>query len=390
MRYSGFQFDRTLRKTAVNDNTGSGLPDLQGDTYVYNKRTLYILATTLSALPSLSLTIMATPHAFVTAQFTPYLASLRTSPFGRQIVEKSLRTRPFIALRINWMPNIWVAPGSLNLSIYRHRRLFMVSREKPRAPFSDYYFPLTPGDEKPPLNLNAPLPFIGPLYLHTFALKESADSFAAEPIESSRYQLDAPSLERFVSWFHDARSPPALTSARRSGGPEPVEPDWDSFSDGGRWEHRGPRSTYDFQISSFQSELLTQLPSVWDELLFFDQLVEDYSWFGVTAAIGWLEKLRSVPVIYKAFHPSAPVDPGNLPVLSDSDSVILHSMKIPIDGEPRPTEAQYDEDEDEDDPWGEETAIDSLDCAAIPGTVVPTTPPQLIVVDICSILFVSL
>lgn len=326
------------------------------------------------------------PHAFVQARLLPHLSMAGTSYYGSNVVADLFHTRPFAALRVHWLPDMGFYEAS---PPYGGKGLFMISQEKPRPPFRDFYIPLTAGDERPPLQLNVPLPIQGPLYLHMFpAIPERFEMRASGPMDQSFHQLDFASIERFISFFRHAR-PPRVMSPPRSGGSEVVQSGWSSFSGPPQAEVSRPPRGYIFEITPISTDTFTQTDTVWNELLLCDQLIKDYSWSGVTKTVTWLKRLRNTHVETRVLQFPVGNYDGIVPILPDEHSSVLFRMTIVMDEESEPpktiTEPSSNEDDEDDDP----SPLNSFVPVHAAETIIPKSPPKMIVLDMCSIFFVS-
>ncbi|VDB95590.1 unnamed protein product [Peniophora sp. CBMAI 1063] len=234
------------------------------------------------------------PHAFVTARLLPGPSLSKTSPYGAYVAG-TVQTRPFTALRIHLHPETGFYPSSPPL---KPKGLFIVSQQKPRPPFEDFYVPLTPGGCKEPLRLNRPLPQdVTDLYVHTYPLMreqcEWNDDSANDPIEPSFYQLDDESYRRLIAFYRDHH--PSEAYARYCGdiSQTAAHVQWDTFSGQHRYEMREPDTSFAFEISPLdRDELFISEADVWSELVSLVRLRYEYSWKGVTRAINWMCDVR--------------------------------------------------------------------------------------------------
>jgi hypothetical protein len=160
-------------------------------------------------------------HSFVIAKLLPRLPAW--SPFGQRVAA-SLVTKPFLALHLH--------PTPAEALIYRNTNLFIVTREKPSSPGSEY-FVLNPSSKVngSSLTVAPPLPFKGPLYL-TITPRISAafpDTKAYERLSKAEsYQLDEASVNKFRKALKEAG--PSAPAPRITGGDDEPAPGWETWS----------------------------------------------------------------------------------------------------------------------------------------------------------------
>ncbi|KZV70170.1 kinase-like protein [Peniophora sp. CONT] len=289
------------------------------------------------------------PHAFVVARLLPSPSSSWTSPYGSAVAQ-SLQTNTFVALQIHLHPETGFNDSS---SPFSSKGLFIVSRHKPRAPFQDFYLPLTSDDQKQALKLNSPLSSDdGPLYIHTFPMiyDISADRKHADPssllIEPSHHQLDEESYVRLITFFRDT-CPPHVP-VRLSGGLEPVQAGWETFSGQPKNERQfeRPQRGFKFEISPFHEAALATVTTTdaWMELTVLRRLQEEYSWRGVGDTIDWLGDLRYFTGVILPCVTSAHPYNGDVPGLTDESTRALALLSAPVDSIPPPPP-------EDNDPW---------------------------------------
>ncbi|EED82542.1 predicted protein [Postia placenta Mad-698-R] len=164
------------------------------------------------------------------------------------------------------------------------------------------------------------------LYLHTFPGMHARDGFTVgnsvfNDDEGDKHKLDESSFERFWSkaWNEGLRFTgrgwdSKTMKPRSSGGEEPVQDKWDTFSkDVNDIEYlHNPSGRCMFERLEFQDLPLSEEPSIYRELAIYDQFATDFSWRGVDRSIAWVGAMRQ------------------------EDAVALHAMQVPVDGDPPP------------------------------------------------------
>ncbi|KAG2340936.1 hypothetical protein BDR05DRAFT_482627 [Suillus weaverae] len=306
------------------------------------------------------------PHAFVVAEFTPRRSARWTSGYG-SLKATSLATRPFLALRIsrtdigygdNW------SEGDF---------LFVISPQKPSGVNEGCYFALGSSlDEgSKTLHVEPPLhPEGGTLYVHTFPrLLEHLGFEPPVSVAHLPHQLEESSYFTFcrsVLDDYDRMLQKKYTNdvdKRSSGGSEPVEDEWHTWNTHQQTEGALKPIGYVFEYLEPQSFDLSAVepPSIYQELLLYNQLTADYSWMGITVAVNWALKLRNFDRAHKARRRSLLLPDssfgGNVPTFDENikePALILWSMKIPFDGDP-PIGSQSSDswDLDDDEPYVE-------------------------------------
>jgi hypothetical protein len=172
-------------------------------------------------------------HSFVVAKLLPRLPAW--VPYApSQHVAASLVTKPFLALHLQSRPTEVLA--------HRNSNLFVVTREKPSSPESQF-FVLNSGSisdsevNGSSLTVTPPLPFEGPLYLSITPriLAAFPDTQEYERIsKAERYQLDEASVDKFLNALKEAG--PSAPMPRITGGDDEPSPEWDTWS--GETPHR--------------------------------------------------------------------------------------------------------------------------------------------------------
>lgn len=130
---------------------------------------------------------------------------------------------------------------------------------------------------------------------------------------------------------------------RSSGGSEPVGDEWDMWNTQQQTEGAPQKNGYVFEYLEPQSFDLSAVepPSIYQDLLLYNQPTADYSWMGVTVAVNWAVKLRNFDRAHEtrwsslllpdsSFSGNVPTFDGNL----KEHALMLWSMKIPFDGDP--------------------------------------------------------
>ncbi|KAG1887633.1 kinase-like domain-containing protein [Suillus subluteus] len=301
------------------------------------------------------------PHSFVVAKFLPQRSATWTSYYGLKKAA-SLKSLPFLALRVS----------RTDIGMQKFDRqgqfLFAISSKKPTGVNDGYYFALRSSLDKdsvePPLR-----PGDRTLYVHTFLklLEDTEFKLSPETVPHISNRLDESSYLTFCrSVMEDAQS---------SGGSDPVEDGWDSWSGESQGEYLNRRSGYVFEYlepQSFNLSAATVEPtSIHQDLLLYNQLAADYSWLGVTAAVKWAMKSRAVSHKSSSFV-------GKLPTFNESlqaHALTLWSTRIPFDGDPPVADSTSQTKEVFD--WDDEPCVD-LDF--VPDYVPPISAPSASVI----------
>ncbi|KAG0699226.1 kinase-like domain-containing protein [Suillus ampliporus] len=227
------------------------------------------------------------PHSFVVAKFIPQRSATWISNYG---YEKRLRvSRPDIGL-----PNIDPRHG---------RFLFVISSQKPTGVNDGCYFALGSSldIEMKMLRVEPPLQTGGPtLYVHTFPRLLEDTLFEISPVTVPHlpHQLDESSYLAFcrsvMEVYEKFVQQKCANDAHWSGGSDPVEDGWDSWSGESPREYLNKRAGYVFEHLDPDSFNLSAVEptSIYQDLLLYNQLTVDYSWMGVTAAVSWALKSR--------------------------------------------------------------------------------------------------
>ncbi|KAG2071491.1 hypothetical protein BDR04DRAFT_506328 [Suillus decipiens] len=281
------------------------------------------------------------PHNFVVAEHMPRRSASWTSGYGI-LQATSLTTRPFLALRISrtdiGCDDQW-RKGDF---------LFAISPQKPSGVNEGCYFTLGSSlDERSKtLQVEPPLhPEGATLYVHTFPkllehLKfDSPVSVACLPHqleESSYFTFCRSLLDDYGRILQDKYS----HDERSSGGSEPVGDTWHLWDASQQTEGAVGREGYVFKPQNFDLSAV-EPPSIYQEVLLYNQLTVDYSWKGVTVAVDWALELRDFDSTHEARRsnlllPYCSFD-GNIPTFDENIKVpalLLGSMKAPFDGDP--------------------------------------------------------
>lgn len=221
-------------------------------------------------------------HSFVLVRFSFKRSALWTSHYG---IEKAaaLRAQPFLALRVparDFEPEDTPYPET-------HAHLFLISTRKPSGISQDCYLALEPAakEEKQTLVVNPPLPSQGkPLYVHTYPwlLEEPMLEDEGTCVKPGPHHLDEPSFRIFCRSVLEDR-PRCLKLEKSqamklasSGGPEPVEEGWQTFSGGPANEYlnKPPWNKYDYL--EFENLPIEGPPSIYKELESYERLVTEY------------------------------------------------------------------------------------------------------------------
>ncbi|KAF9811502.1 hypothetical protein IEO21_06553 [Rhodonia placenta] len=197
------------------------------------------------------------------------------------------------------------------------------------------------------------------LYLHTFPGMHARDGFTVgnsvfNNDEGDKHKLDESSFKTFWSkaWTEGLRFRgkgwgSKTMKPRSSGGEEPVQDNWDTFSkDVNDVEYlHDPQGRLVFERLEFQDLPLSEEPSIYRELAIYDQFAADFSWRGVDRSIAWVEAMRQLDsegsLLRFSLDTARPCS-GEPPLFSAAvkeDAVTLHAMQVPVDGDPPPATA---------------------------------------------------
>ncbi|KAG2041080.1 hypothetical protein BDR03DRAFT_1024239 [Suillus americanus] len=286
------------------------------------------------------------PHTFVVAEFMLQRSAYWTSSYGI-LQAASLTTCPFLALRIS----------RKDIGYDDHWRkgvfLFVISPQKPSGVNEGCYFALGSSldESRKMLHIEPPLhPEGGTLYVHTFPkLLEHIEIELPGSVTHLPHQLENSSYLTFcrsvlddyvrilqVKYSNDEPS---------SGGNEPVGDEWHTWKTRKQREGEPEHNDYVFEYLEPHSFDLSTVepPSIYQDLLLYNQLTADYScsWTGITIAVNWALKLRKLDRAHEAQRSSLLLPDssfgGNIPTFDENikeSALILGSMKIPFDGDP--------------------------------------------------------
>ncbi|KAG1887625.1 hypothetical protein F4604DRAFT_1717852 [Suillus subluteus] len=284
------------------------------------------------------------PHCFVIAKFLPQRSANWTSYYGLEKAA-SLKTLPFLALRVSRTD-----VGMQDLG-RQGQFLFAISSEKPTGVNDGCYFALgsSLSIERKMLHIEPSLrPSGRTLYIHTFPRLLEDAQFQISPVTVPHlpHRLDEASFLAFCGSVLKvyAKFLKCANDAHSSGGSEPVEDGWDSWSGKSPYEYEYDRGGYIFEYlepQDFNMSTAVEATSIYQDLLLYNQLAADYSWMGITAAVKWALKSRDHYNAYMVRQGGALL-PGysfveNLPRFDASlkaHALTLWSMKIPFDGDP--------------------------------------------------------
>lgn len=200
--------------------------------------------------------------------------------------------------------------------------LFVVTREKPRLAWSEY-FVLNPSSEANgrALTLVPPLPYKDLLYLSVtprICATFDKDTASAKLLENEDYQLDETSANKFLEALKNAG--PSVPAIRATGGKEEPGDRWDTWS--GQSPREAPGILFAGRDVQFDFEALPfkQLPpqfdtTVFDELPLIRQYVDllgaemlivenslrlvlDYTWKTCNTGILYIQSVREVISTY--------------------------------------------------------------------------------------------
>ncbi|KAG2034635.1 kinase-like domain-containing protein [Suillus americanus] len=329
------------------------------------------------------------PHSFVVAKFLPQRSATWTSYYGLEQAA-SLKSLPFLALRVSETDI-----GMRNFGRQEHA-LFAVSSEKPTGVNDGCYFALGSSldkDEKmlrvePPLRPGHDLT----LYVHTFPrlLEDTLFKLSPETVPHISHRLDESSYLTFCRSVMEVHETfvhkKSAKDPQSSGGSDPLEDGWDSWSGESQREYLHRRTGYVFEYlepQSFNPSAATvEATYIYQDLLLYNQLAADYSWMGVTAAVKWAMKSR-VSFHAHGVQRNGHLVPGssfvgNLPTFNESleaHALTLWSTRIPFDGDHPVVDSTSQTEESFD--WDDEPC-DYLDF--IPDYVPPISAPSASVV----------
>ncbi|KAF8196088.1 hypothetical protein BJ912DRAFT_126603 [Pholiota molesta] len=227
-------------------------------------------------------------HSFVIAKLLPRLPAWSTHG---QRVAASLVTKPFLALHLLRTP--------ADEHVYRKSNVFIVTREKPSSPGSEY-FVVNPSSKVngSSLTVAPPLPVKGPLYLLITPRISAAfpDTKEYERLsKAERYQMDEASVNKFLKALKEAG--PSAPAPRITGGDDEPAAKWETWS--GETPREAPGAVSFGRYVDFSFDLLPfkSLPndfetSVLDELPLVRQLTLDYTWEGCGLITKYIEDMR--------------------------------------------------------------------------------------------------
>ncbi|THH19818.1 hypothetical protein EW146_g1422 [Bondarzewia mesenterica] len=325
-------------------------------------------------------------HSFVVARFLPQLSAQWTSHYGFKKAA-DLVTRPFLALRV-YATDIGLGDPSQPT---RYAVLFVVSSQKPIGVNKDCFFALGSAvDQKyRALTVNPPISLGGrALYVHTFPKLHACFQGDVDITSSSYspYRLDESNFHTFChSVMEDHHNRKKLTHCPSSGGDEPVENGWDTWSGStttGMEYLRKPVSCV-YELLEYEDPSLLDPPAIYEELLMYKQLAADYSWSGVTKAISWVKESRaSTTGCEIKISPCLLTGDGEIS-RSSNEAFTLHSMRIPFSGD---TPAADAPEEPETMGWDDEPEPDFEDVPE-PRPAVPAADIKVIAFDLLGTIF---
>ncbi|KAG0707894.1 kinase-like domain-containing protein [Suillus ampliporus] len=236
------------------------------------------------------------PHSFVVAKFIPQRSASWTSHYGLEKAA-SMKTLPFLALRVS-RPDI----GMQDLGL-QGKYLFVISPHTPTGVNDGCCFALgsSLNKERKMLHLEPPLhPGGRTLYVHTFPRLLEDTIYDPSPVTVPHlpHQLDESSFLTFCRSVMEVNEKfvqeKCAKDAHSSGGNDPVEDGWDSWSGESHREYLNRRGGYVFEYLEPETFNLSAVEptSIYQDLLLYNQLATDYSWMGVTAAVKWALKSR--------------------------------------------------------------------------------------------------
>ncbi len=220
-------------------------------------------------------------HSFVIAKLAFKRSVYWTSYYGAETAI-ALKTRPFLALRVH--------ARDLEPDDYRfhsqHTYLFAVSTHKPTGIRESCYMALGPAakEEKRVLVVHPPLPSEGrPLYVHTYPwLAEypvsTEENSSGSPKNAGPHHVEPSSFRAFCRsvLYDDLPTYRELERLQRlerasSGGDEPVEENWESWSGRSATEglHKPIWNIYEYL--EFKNLSIAEPPSIYQELALYDR-----------------------------------------------------------------------------------------------------------------------
>ncbi|KAG2071481.1 kinase-like protein [Suillus decipiens] len=287
------------------------------------------------------------PHSLIVAKFIPQRSATWTSYYGLEKAA-SLKSHPFLALR--------VSRTDIGMQDFGHQGqfLFAISPKKPTGVNDGCYFALGSSLDKGKKMLRVEPPLLPggrTLYVHTFPrlLEDTEFKPSPETVPHILHRLDEPSYLTFcrsvMEVYETFVRQKSAKDTQSSGGSDPVEDGWDSWSGESQREYLNRRAGYVFEYlepQTFNLSTVTAEPtSIHQDLLLYNQLAADYSWMGVTAAVKWAMKSRAsfrAHGIRRNGHlMSGSSFVGNLPTFNESlkaHALTLWSTRIPFDGDP--------------------------------------------------------
>ncbi|KAL0945789.1 hypothetical protein HGRIS_012077 [Hohenbuehelia grisea] len=313
-------------------------------------------------------------HSFVVARLLSRLPSW--TPYGQRAVA-ALTTKPFLALHLKQEdPDFIRAPN-----------LFIISREKPSWPGSEYFILNRQSvAHLRSLTVVPPLPFEGPLYLSTTpnicATFPDAEEHQ-ELLGDTTYQLDGISSSQLLAALEKAG--PSIHVARNTGAADEPGPEWDT------WSGYTPRESPGLVVLGHEVMLAFEvLPlenlspsfetSILHEIPLMRQLSLDYSWKGITNVTSYIQSMReqmdSIAASGRIFRdPSFSAsrdrrfDPSS--DVFRASTAALKALPVIHDGDPR-GEADIEEVELADDLKDEELPMLELPMAPLTPAIEPT------------------
>ncbi|EMD34938.1 hypothetical protein CERSUDRAFT_116459, partial [Gelatoporia subvermispora B] len=285
--------------------------------------------------------------SFVLVELDP-VASCSAEPTywpGAQKVAE-LKTQPFLALRVPLGDIPWVEERP---DFVKKSYLFPVSTEKPDGQYTGLY--LTLNDSLEPetriLNIIPPLRYKGQqLYVQTWTCYTEVLSPGVVDLPLPHH-LDEDTIESFFAWLRDdvVKRYKDFKSVRSSGGEDEVRSNWSTWSNQSvpDWRTKPFTKTCTFKhlpCSSVDRVAVSMPPSIVHEMRLLLRLISEYSRSSVVSTTAWVRSLRMNMSTYDGISFAKHVCVhGTLGELDDTvrrETSVLHSMKIPFDGEPDP------------------------------------------------------
>ncbi|KAF8514356.1 hypothetical protein BU17DRAFT_94643 [Hysterangium stoloniferum] len=283
-------------------------------------------------------------HSFHVAKLSTLISANWTSHYG-VCQATAFPTRPFLTLRLGLSEIGW-----RDLPFGFKHILFLVSRQKPPGENTHHYFTL--GSDfnqksrllcvEPPLNSGD-----SSLYLHTCPhIPDASQSSNVTPLA---HRLNAESF----TFFRET----VIAHMDQYAGEQ--RDNYLRIADDSSREYRKPRSACVFDITvqdgarileKQEVSSLTERPSIYKEIAIFEQLCADYSWPGIDLTVTWASA-HCQYYLENGFPRTSPVLPvstytGMYPTFNDdvkTNALILHSMVIPHNGNPRVPKGDNDE-----------------------------------------------